>query len=90
MGFLYTSENHAILIEKLDFYGIRVTAKDWFTSYLTNRQQFVVVNGKETDLSCTSCGIPQGLVLGPIFFYYTSMTFTILLMMLISLVDTKT
>ena len=36
---------HAILIEKLDFYSVRGIAKDWFTTYLTNRQQFVTVNG---------------------------------------------
>ena len=33
----FDSVDHAILIEKLDFYGIRGIAKDWFTSYLTNR-----------------------------------------------------
>ena len=33
----FDTVDHAILIEKLDFYGIRGIAKDWFTSYLTNR-----------------------------------------------------
>ena len=37
--------DHAILIEKLDLYGIRCIAKNWFSSYLTNRQQFITVNG---------------------------------------------
>ena len=41
----FDTVDHAILIEKLDFYGIRGIAKDWFTSYLTNRQQFVTVIG---------------------------------------------
>ena len=33
----FDTVDHAILIEKLDFYGITGIAKDWFTSYLTNR-----------------------------------------------------
>jgi len=57
-----------ILIQKLDFYGIRGIAKDWFASYLSDRQQFVTVNGVKSDLTSISCGIPQGSVLGPTFF----------------------
>ena len=64
----FDTVDHAILIEKLDFYGLRGIAKDWFTSYLTNRQQFVTVNDIESDLTSISCGIPQGSVLGPILF----------------------
>ena len=33
----FDTVDHTILIEKRDFYGIRGIAKDWFTSYLTNR-----------------------------------------------------
>ena len=33
----FDTVNHNILIEKLDYYGIRCVTKDWFTSYLTNR-----------------------------------------------------
>ena len=40
----FATVDHAILREKLDLYGIRGIAKDWFTSYLTNRKQFVTVN----------------------------------------------
>ena len=35
---------------------------------ITNRRQFVTVNGIESDLTNISCGIPQGSVLGPILF----------------------
>ena len=41
----FDSVDRVILIEKLAFYGLRGIAKDWFTSYLTNRQQFVTVIG---------------------------------------------
>ena len=64
----FDTVDHDILIEKLDFYGIRGIAKDWFVSYLSDRQQFVTVNGVKSDLTSISCGIPQGSVLGPILF----------------------
>ena len=41
----FDTVDHAVPIVKLDFYSIKGIAKDWFTSYLTNRQQFVTVNG---------------------------------------------
>ena len=45
---------------KVNFCGVRSVAKDWYTSYLTNRQQFVFVNGTESVLTNMSCGILQG------------------------------
>ena len=32
--------NHALLCQKLEYYGIRGIALDWFTNYLSNRKQF--------------------------------------------------
>ena len=60
--------DHDILIDKLEYYGIRGIGKDWFTSYLKNRKQMVTVNGATSDLATVPCGIPQGSVLGPILF----------------------
>ena len=36
---------HQILIDKLNFYGIRGIPLAWLTSYSENRQQYVMVNG---------------------------------------------
>ena len=36
--------DHDILIGKLEHYGVKGIAKDWFCSYLANRKQFVLVN----------------------------------------------
>mgnify|MGYP000306104893 CR=1 FL=1 len=60
--------NHNILIRKLQHYGVRGLALDWFISYLSNRNQVVNVNGVQSELLSISCGIPQGSVLGPILF----------------------
>ena len=60
--------NHKILLGKLDHYGIRGIANDWFKSYLTDRQQVVVVNNTTSRKCNITCGIPQGSVLGPLLF----------------------
>ena len=64
----FDTVNHDILIEKLDYYGIRGITKNWFVSYLGDRQQSVIINNVTSDPMSISCGIPQGSVLGPIMF----------------------
>ena len=41
---------------------------EWFRSYQDNRQQIGTVNGVSLAECSTSCGIPQGSVLGPLLF----------------------
>ena len=60
--------DHEILLYKLECYGIRGLANDFFRSYLTNRRQYTVINGVNSELRTISCGVPQGSVLGPLFF----------------------
>ena len=64
----FDTVNHEILINKLDSYGIRGVAKNWIKSYLTNRQQYVFINGQESDKEYLLHGVPQGSVLGPMLF----------------------
>ena len=60
--------DHAILLNKLEFYGIRGQALEWFHSYLYDRKQFVHYNGEDSDMKTIRCGVPQGSVLGPLLF----------------------
>ena len=41
---------------------------DWFTDYLKNRYQRIVINGQSSDWADLKSGVPQGAVLGPLLF----------------------
>ena len=55
-------------IMKLEHYGIRGDTLKWFCSYLSDRSQFVSINGHNSTKMEISCGVPQGSVLGPLLF----------------------
>ena len=64
----FDTVDHLILLQKLDHHGIRGTINDWFASYLLGRSQVTEVCFNLSTECITSCGVPQGSVLGPLLF----------------------
>ena len=64
----FDTVDHTTLLLKLRKYGIESTSCNWFTSYLTNREQFYHWDGADSSRYILKCGIPQGSCLGPLLF----------------------
>ena len=64
----FDTVGHSILLSKLEHYGIRGHVNEFLKSYLMNRQQYTMINGSASITQSISIGVPQGSVLGPLFF----------------------
>ena len=64
----FDTVDHTILIKKLGGNGVKGISGKWFTSFLSSRKQYCVVNEQQSMARLITCGIPQGSCLGPLLF----------------------
>ena len=67
--------DHAILLRKLESYGIKGNILNWFISYLSYRSQYADYNSKHSERKHIHHGVPQDLYLVPYYLYCMLMTF---------------
>ena len=60
--------DHSIVLNKLEYYGVKGNASRWFSSCLTGRYQYVDMEGVRSEVSYIQTGVPQGSILGPLLF----------------------
>ena len=60
--------HHGRLLAKLRHCGVNGKLHKWVTSWLHNRELCVVIDGAESEKCEVASGVPQGSVLGPLFF----------------------
>ena len=68
MSKAFDTLNHEILLSKLKACGITGTAHQWITNYFCNRIQFVQIANSKSATLRQICGVPQGSILGPLFY----------------------
>ena len=62
----FDTVDHNFLIDQLNSYGIKNNSLKWFSSYLSNRKQFIQAGAMKTSSLDIICGVPQGSILGPL------------------------
>ena len=64
----FDSLNHELLLAKLEAYGFDESSLNFVHSYLADRKQRTKVNNDFSSWATINAGVPQGSILGPLFF----------------------
>ena len=67
---VFDTVNHQILCDKLNYYGFRGKINYLLNSFLSNRKQYVSINGYDSSCLEIKYGVPQGSTLGPLLFLF--------------------
>ena len=60
--------DHDLLLDKLRLYGFDDKALNWIQDYLSGRTQAVYIDGFLSPFLSVTVGVPQGSILGPLFY----------------------
>ena len=64
----FDTVDHSILLAKMEHLGIRGIPLELIRSYLSDRMQYIVFGSSESRHREVLVGVPQGSILGPLFF----------------------
>lgn len=64
----FDTVSHSVLLSKLSDYGLSSSTLELFSSYLSNRQQYVKFKKCKSSTFVAKSGVPQGSNLGPLLF----------------------
>ena len=61
--------DHPLLLTRMkEEYGVTDLALNWLKTYLTNRTSHLRIDGESSEDVPLECGVPRGLVMGPLLF----------------------
>ncbi len=66
---------HQCIVDALSKAGVMNPLLGWFRNYLTNRSQFMAMEGLASSCCNVASEVPQRSILGPLLFTLTSLTF---------------